>query len=111
MGIFGESYSKEAFDEAQKDLEVKKSTYGKLGSLEGVDKVDRQNVYDFYSDEVMAAQKRLEKLLGSGQKEATALNEKFDRLNADANAAVQKLYDFCKDELGMTEGGEDSSQK
>lgn len=28
MGIFGESYSREAFDEAQKDLEVKKAHTG-----------------------------------------------------------------------------------
>lgn len=75
-----------------------------MGSLEGVDNVDRQNVYDFYSEEVTNARKKLEKLLGSGQKEATALNEKFDRLNADATAAVQKLHDFCVEELGMTEG-------
>jgi len=47
------------------------------------------------------AQERLERLLASGQKEASALNIEYDRLKSEAQAALERLARFEVEKLGM----------
>jgi hypothetical protein len=113
----GEKYSKAAYKDAEKEaddvnpkfIEFRdKSRIEREGGVhlnkwerEGNSKTDK-----FLMEKAIRATQRVHELFGKGETEATALNEEYDRLLAQAKQAVKALEYFEKDKLGMSEEAE-----
>jgi hypothetical protein len=111
----GEQYSREAYEDAEEEKKSARSHYDGLGTgiYEGGSRFVRheQAVYDNALKSIEKADKRLERLLEKGHKEAVALNEKYDLLKRRAEEAMQDLVDFEKNQLGMHEEDEETDEK
>jgi len=96
---FGETYTREKFDEAKKEEDVIKKTHEREGSSTDSDSMEVWSEL-FYRD-AREAHARVQKLYGKGEKEARALNEEYDRLQERAKEAVKAVTDFEKEKLEM----------
>jgi hypothetical protein len=98
MGIFGEKYSKEAFGDAQKDVDTQAKLSRERG---GALTQEGLNSHAFINEIRERMQKRLDKLDAKGHAEATALNEEYNQLLENAEKALKAVEDFEVTKLGM----------
>lgn len=98
---FGENYTREKFDEANEFAVREDKAYRNIGSLNGLLPNERQRIYDGLFDDSIKADKRVKELYGKSEKEATALNEEYDRLQKRAQEAILAIANFETEKLGM----------
>lgn len=102
FGLGGEKYSKEAFGEAEKDVEAgNKYTVGYMSEVAGSGDIEKlHRAHDIIRKRV-GAKEKLKKLLASGHAEAVKLNEEYDRLIKNADDAEEALRTFEETKLDM----------
>ena len=115
---FGEEYTKGKYDEAvEEEQDIKKSPRPAEGVVMknnpdwldqalGILPEDRE----WYDMRLANAHKRVEKLYGKSEKEATALNEEYEDLLSRVSRGIESaraLAVFEKEKLGMHKDDED----
>ena len=105
MGIFGEKYSKEAYEEAECDSKI--NVHLERSGLYGRESI--QSFYDRQAKNREEARNRLEKLYAKGQKEALELNKEHDRLEVRVQEALKELETFEREKLGMRQEEEEET--
>ena len=96
MGIFGELYSREAYEKAKENEKDKFLAARWVGG--GKD----QRIYDELWGAHSDAERRLKRLYEKGHKEAAELNREYDQLRQRVMDAIAELGTFEREKLGMT---------
>lgn len=108
MGFFGGGYSLEKFnttnEKLDKKLEEKNVMEARLNDPEE-DKYKKEWVKEWipYLDEdIEKLSKKIYNLLGSAEKEAGKMNEKYEKMKTSIGKPVTDLFEFRVNELGMS---------
>lgn len=110
MGIFGEKYSKENYENAEqavKEFEIQ--TNSKKSSR--AEKIAKEGGLEFWSYIEFSNMQRMDKevkerlgeLLKKGHGEALKLNQEYDRLLDNVKRAVNELAEFKREKLSGVE--------
>jgi hypothetical protein len=98
-----EQHSRESFEDAEKAVDIHTKNYEEAGSPVHARGMSYNPDYGGMLANIKEAEKRLASLKTEGHKEAQALNERYDKLKAEAARAAEALAEFEKDKLGMHE--------
>ncbi len=119
MGIFGkENYSREAYEKGEKELkDTAKSVHVPSGHRAGhhkgswLDNPETRKRVEERNKRYAEVEKRLKKLMESGQKEAIGLNEEYAKLKRAAEEAERNLHAFEVEKLGMQVTAEEGTRE
>ena len=110
MPSFEQKYSREEFDKAKKEADFKKHLAENGGDITAeIDLTTGKRVsgepairiHDVLQSNADVAKRKLEKLYTKGEAEALAVNEEYDRFQAQAQEAIKALENFEREKLGM----------
>ena len=110
MGLFGEKYSREAYEQADADIKDVELLNYALKRLKSGEKLPfgEYMVYASGLSRREQAKIKLEELYGKGQKEAIKLNAEYERLKTKAIEAIADVARFEEEKLGMKEGEDEN---
>ncbi len=111
MGFFGEKYSRQSYEKTEEDLKsMQKGPSAELTMWLNGQGADVMKMEKERWEAIKKAKSKLQSLLESGHKEASALNKEHDRLLAQVSEAQKAVANFERDKLGVNDSTDNESQ-
>lgn len=108
MGLFGGGYSLEKFNKTNEKLQEKVDEREVMESRLNDPKEDKykkewvKEWIPYLDEDIDKLSKKIYNLLGSAEKEAGKMNEKYERMKTSIGKPVTDLLEFRVNELGMS---------